>query len=101
MTSYYTRKARRGELTPGMYDDCVLILDEVDALVVDEEPNEDFVYDVSWRPLERGMSVGRYVTELGRCLVAGEECFERHGFGDADFGGERTRKLSFIEEGVG
>jgi len=74
VTSLYTQKARRGELSKGMYDNHVLVLDEVDALVVDQEPTEDFVYDVGWRLLERGATVGQYATQLGRHLSNGEEC---------------------------
>eukprot|EP00931_Biecheleriopsis_adriatica_P004502 TRINITY_DN106161_c0_g1_i1.p1 TRINITY_DN106161_c0_g1~~TRINITY_DN106161_c0_g1_i1.p1 ORF type:complete len:1910 (+),score=459.26 TRINITY_DN106161_c0_g1_i1:54-5783(+) len=73
-TSFYTQKARKGELRQASEDDCVLILDEVDALIIDEDPTEDFVYDVSWRPLTRGMTVSAYATELGRYLARGQAC---------------------------
>jgi len=72
VTSLYAQKARQGALRSGMYDNHMLILDEVDALVVDQEPTQDFVYDVAWRPLERGMSIGEYVTQLGRHFARGQ-----------------------------
>jgi len=42
--SFYASIARGDEAGFDFYDNCVLLLDEVDALVIDEEPNEAFVY---------------------------------------------------------
>eukprot|EP00930_Biecheleria_cincta_P042334 TRINITY_DN29121_c0_g1_i1.p1 TRINITY_DN29121_c0_g1~~TRINITY_DN29121_c0_g1_i1.p1 ORF type:complete len:1577 (+),score=242.18 TRINITY_DN29121_c0_g1_i1:81-4811(+) len=42
--SFYASIARGQNCDFSGFDDCVLILDEVDALVIDEEPNEVFVY---------------------------------------------------------
>jgi len=74
VTSFYTQKARQGKLGQTLYDDSVLILDEVDALVIDEDPTEDFVYDVSWRSLDRGNTVGDYATQLGRHFARCQAC---------------------------
>lgn len=42
--SFYASIARGQNCDFSGFEDCVLILDEVDALVIDEEPNEVFVY---------------------------------------------------------
>jgi len=74
VTSYYTQQARSGSLDQINYAERVLVLDEVDALVIDEDPTEEFVYDVGWRRLDRGMTVGEYATQLGRHLARGDPC---------------------------
>merc|ERR1719491_2174376 len=42
--SFYASIARGAQRDFGTYEERVLILDEVDALIIDEEPNEAFVY---------------------------------------------------------
>lgn len=70
VTSFYTQNARQGDLGVSVYSDRVLILDEVDALVVDEAPSQEFVYDVGWRLIEgTQMAIGDYVTALVRHML--------------------------------
>lgn len=76
VTSFYTNKARRGELHTASLKERVLIMDEVDALVIDEDPTDHFVYDISWRLLSRGITLGDYVTQVARCIARGEPCPE-------------------------
>jgi len=71
--SFYAGKARRGELGSTVYQNRVLILDEVDALVVDQAPSQQFVYDISWReiPLANGdqTTISEYVSALLNYLI--------------------------------
>jgi len=74
VSSYYTQKARTGNLNPELYHDIVLIIDEVDALIVDKDPTDEFVYDIGERQLEiqeRNVSVREYTKEVA--LAAGSE----------------------------
>jgi len=74
VSSYYTQKARTGDLNPELYRDIVLIIDEVDALIVDKDPTDEFVYDIGERQLEiqdRTVSVREYTKEVA--LAAGSE----------------------------
>jgi len=61
--SFYASIARGEKRDFEGYDERVLILDEVDALVIDEEPNEAFVYTND--------ELGRMATEFAKALSSG------------------------------
>lgn len=61
--SFYASIARNEQRDFDSYSGRVLILDEVDALVIDEEPNEPFVY-----PNEE---LGKMATEVAQALLEG------------------------------
>eukprot|EP00930_Biecheleria_cincta_P040997 TRINITY_DN2807_c0_g1_i1.p1 TRINITY_DN2807_c0_g1~~TRINITY_DN2807_c0_g1_i1.p1 ORF type:complete len:1659 (-),score=312.51 TRINITY_DN2807_c0_g1_i1:74-4744(-) len=68
--SFYTQKARCGQLGPKVYENRILVIDEVDALVVDESPSQEIVYDVGWRKMEgTETTITEYVTGLLRHLM--------------------------------
>eukprot|EP00930_Biecheleria_cincta_P043640 TRINITY_DN29950_c0_g1_i1.p1 TRINITY_DN29950_c0_g1~~TRINITY_DN29950_c0_g1_i1.p1 ORF type:complete len:1685 (-),score=384.74 TRINITY_DN29950_c0_g1_i1:115-4836(-) len=76
VTSFYTQKARSGALAKASLKEHVLIMDEVDALIIDEAPSDHFVYDISWRLLSRGLTLGDYVTQAARYIGKGQSCPE-------------------------
>lgn len=58
----------------GKYQDIVLLIDEVDALVVDEKPTVELVYDRQRQPLGgQDLTVQEYATSLLRKLKKKEE----------------------------
>jgi len=61
--SFYASIARGGNCDFDGYNDRVLILDEVDALVIDEEPNEAFVYP--------NRNLSEMATTVAECLQQG------------------------------
>jgi hypothetical protein len=71
VTSYYTQKARTGQLNPKIYEERILIIDEVDALIVDKDPTDEFVYDIGARKVQTAKAtrtISEYVKELGLAL---------------------------------
>ncbi|CAK0853073.1 unnamed protein product [Prorocentrum cordatum] len=68
--SFYASIARgRGDF--GTYEDRVLILDEVDALIIDEEPNEAFVYP--------NQELSQMATRVAQALKGGASPEQLHG----------------------